>query len=112
MPRRPHGEIRRAGSKDRGAARVADSDHPGVLGGQQTYRTRDGDFLVRSVSGAAARKEYRCPGCRQQIAVGTPHVVAWPAEDLSWVASAVDARRHWHRGCWDRWSSRGGPLPG
>ncbi|SHF66427.1 hypothetical protein SAMN05443575_0580 [Jatrophihabitans endophyticus] len=52
-------------------------------------------YVVRSVSGQAAAKPYRCPGCDQVITVGTPHVVAWPHGDLD----AAD-RRHWHRGCW------------
>ncbi len=41
----------------------------------------DGDWVVRSVMGAAASglKTYRCPGCDQEISPGTPHVVAWPA---------------------------------
>ena len=36
--------------------------------------------MVRQIPGAAATKEYRCPGCDQEILPGTPHVVAWPAE--------------------------------
>ncbi len=34
---------------------------------------------VRRLSGASSSREYRCPGCHQGIAVGTAHVVAWPA---------------------------------
>jgi hypothetical protein len=79
------------------------------LGGRSTQHTRDGDYLVRSVPGAAARKTYRCPGCQQLIPIGTAHLVVWPAEDQSWLRSAVDSRRHWHTSCWHRYSTRGGP---
>ena len=35
--------------------------------------------MVRSLTGAATGKTYRCPGCDQEIRLGTPHVVTWPA---------------------------------
>jgi hypothetical protein len=54
-----------------------------------------GEWVVRPVAGANAAKEYRCPGCDHEIKPGTPHVVAWPAED-------ADERRHWHTPCWRR----------
>jgi hypothetical protein len=53
------------------------------------------DYLVRTVPGASAVKQYRCPGCDQLIRVGKPHLVAWPDE----VGDAGD-RRHWHTACW------------
>lgn len=53
----------------------------------------DGEFRVRRVTGAAATKAYRCPGCDQEIVPATPHVVAWPD-------GRVDDRRHWHTTCW------------
>jgi hypothetical protein len=53
----------------------------------------DGDFAVRRVSGSAAGKVYRCPGCDQEIRSATAHVVAWPEGRL-------DDRRHWHSACW------------
>lgn len=63
---------------------------------------RDGRWIVRSVSGAKAVKEYRCPGCDQPIRPATPHVVAWPA-DAGWQSdSGLEDRRHWHTGCWQR----------
>lgn len=69
--------------------------------------------MVRSISGAAATKTYRCPGCRQEIPPGTPHVVAWPAGDDTAAAGESGSesrsgsgeepqRRHWHTGCWRR----------
>ncbi|NUU21167.1 MAG: hypothetical protein HOV68_06575 [Streptomycetaceae bacterium] len=57
----------------------------------------DGDWVVRPVTGAAAAKVYRCPGCDHEIAVGVPHIVAWRADDVG----AVADRRHWHRACWN-----------
>lgn len=62
----------------------------------------DGQWVVRTVAGAAAVKPYRCPGCQQVIAVGTPHVVAWPAEAALLSDSGLDERRHWHTSCWQR----------
>ena len=67
---------------------------------------RDGDWVVRSLTGAASTKPYRCPGCDQEIRPATPHVVSWPAyprdSDLDrWdTESAADQRRHWHAVCW------------
>ncbi|GLZ48006.1 hypothetical protein Acsp06_41910 [Actinomycetospora sp. NBRC 106375] len=58
-------------------------------------REEDG-WMVRSISGTAATKTYRCPGCQQEIPPGTSHVVAWPADE---VQEDTD-RRHWHTGCW------------
>ena len=63
---------------------------------------RDGRWIVRTVSGATATKTYRCPGCNAEIAPGTPHVVAWPDTPGLLSASAVEERRHWHTGCWQR----------
>ena len=66
----------------------------------------DGDWVVRPLPGASTGKVYRCPGCDQEIRIGTPHVVTWPAyardSDLDpWdTDSAADRRRHWHTACW------------
>ena len=54
---------------------------------------------MRAVSGSAATKPYRCPGCQQLIPPVTPHVVAWPVSED---ADGGDERRHWHTGCWRR----------
>jgi hypothetical protein len=88
----------RAGSRspDREPARRA----------EQVEEAADGDWVVRALTGAAADKVYRCPGCDQEIRQGTPHVVSWPAyardSDLEpWdTESAADRRRHWHTACW------------
>jgi hypothetical protein len=63
---------------------------------------RDGRWIVRTVSGAAAAKAYRCPGCNVEIAPGTPHVVAWPDTPGLLSTRGVDERRHWHTSCWQR----------
>jgi hypothetical protein len=54
----------------------------------------DDEVEVRAIQPYQARKAYRCPGCDQQIAPGTGHVVVVPRE-------APDLRRHWHRACWE-----------
>jgi hypothetical protein len=59
----------------------------------------DGDWVVRTVSGEAATKTYRCPGCDHEVLPGTPHVVAWRDGDEG-------NRRHWHRPCWQARSRR------
>ncbi len=51
------------------------------------------EWHVRAVSGTAAVRGYRCPGCDQVVTPGVPHVVAWPVGGL-------DERRHWHTACW------------
>ena len=63
--------------------------------GERAERWHGRDYRVRAVSGARSAGQYRCPGCDQLLAAGTPHVVAWPADD----PDAAD-RRHWHDGCW------------
>lgn len=60
----------------------------------------DDEVDVRRVQPYEATKPYICPGCQQDIAAGTGHIVAVPR-------SAPDLRRHWHRGCWDRRHRRG-----
>ncbi|MHB1987131.1 MAG: hypothetical protein ACYCSF_03975 [Acidimicrobiales bacterium] len=42
-----------------------------------------------------ARKQYICPGCNQEIRVGTGHLVVVPLDQ-------PDLRRHWHTPCWQR----------
>ncbi|HBJ73923.1 MAG TPA: hypothetical protein DDY88_09590 [Actinobacteria bacterium] len=61
------------------------------------------DWIVQTITGAAATKPYRCPGCDHEIHPGTPHVVAFPADGLG----GVDARRHWHKTCWASRHTRG-----
>ena len=54
---------------------------------------------VRFIQPAQAQKVYLCPGCNRDIPPGTFHLVAVPKD-------APDLRRHWHRACWDRRSTR------
>lgn len=62
----------------------------------------DGRWMTQSMPSGSAVKSYRCPGCQQTIAAGTPHVVVWPYEP-GWLSErAVDERRHWHTSCWAR----------
>lgn len=49
-----------------------------------------------------AQKTYRCPGCNQQVEVGTRHTVVWAEDSLLGWDSGVESRRHWHRACWNR----------
>ena len=60
----------------------------------------DGEWVVRQVTGSAATKPYRCPGCNQLIPMATPHVVAWPADSGGALDAGLQDRRHWHSGCW------------
>jgi hypothetical protein len=86
MPRRHHRAPQPDPPDDDGAVR---------RGVQSVEVARDGDWLVRPVSGDAG-KAYRCPGCDQEIPPGVPHVVAWPADERG----DLSDRRHWHTGCW------------
>ena len=63
------------------------------------------EYLVRRLTGAAATKPYRCPGCDQEIRAGIPHLVVWPAHD-----AAADHRRHWHTPCWRARDRRGSTV--
>jgi len=87
-------------SKRRGR-RKATSDRPLSAGGHVEVETWDGtDWQVRRVSGSAATKPYRCPGCDHVIPMATPHVVVWPSEPSLFAGSGLEERRHWHSGCW------------
>lgn len=67
---------------------------------------RDGtESTVRRLRGST--KAYRCPGCDQLIAPGTPHVVAWANDHLMGSRAAMEERRHWHTSCWQARGTRG-----
>lgn len=104
VPRRPRraGRTPPAGGKGAGNG---DEDSPARLGPPRLELWPDGDWVVRQVPGSAAAKEYRCPGCDQEIRPGTAHVVVWPAE-----TPGLDERRHWHNACWRRRPRRPGPT--
>lgn len=73
-----------------------------LAGSTSTERYAGGLWTVRRVTGATATRAYLCPGCQQDVAVGVPHVVVWPADGVGGVAD----RRHWHAGCWQRRDAR------
>ncbi|WP_433328051.1 ATP/GTP-binding protein [Spirillospora sp. CA-294931] len=75
----------------------------GASWAQETEDGPDGEWIVRPVTGAAATKPYRCPGCDHEIPAGIAHVVAWPADERG----GADDRRHWHRPCWRARDRRG-----
>jgi hypothetical protein len=72
--------------------------------------TDEDDWVVRQVTGSAATRAYRCPGCDHEIRPATPHVVAWPAladgDGRDEDAGLAD-RRHWHTACWNARGRRG-----
>jgi hypothetical protein len=69
---------------------------------------RDTTWVVRPVSGPRAVKDYRCPGCDQEIRAGVPHVVVWPFDGPVGLGDGVTDRRHWHTPCWAARERRGG----
>ena len=77
MPRRSHNSLRRErdGGRRPSAARGGRDDVAVPLGGRETQRTAQGDYVVRMVPGESAGKPYRCPGCQQVIPAGTAHLV-------------------------------------
>jgi hypothetical protein len=84
-------------------------DVPATLGSGAGTRIeqRGGEqWYVRPVTGAAAARAYRCPGCQQTIAPAAPHLVVWPLVPSLLTATAggtgLDERRHWHQACWTR----------
>ncbi len=73
-------------------------------GAERREQYQGSGYAVRSISGQAAGKAYRCPGCDQEIRPGVAHLVCWPADDLG-----ADDRRHWHSACW---AARDRRVPG
>ncbi|WP_263731619.1 hypothetical protein [Cellulomonas sp. SG140] len=88
-------------SSRRSSRRPYGTAHPELdlmraTGGRTAESAPDGEWTVQSVAGSP--REYRCPGCDQVVAPGTPHVVAWRTDDL--LGDGVEGRRHWHTACW------------
>jgi hypothetical protein len=70
-----------------------------VLGYDRLETGPDGrEWAVRAVTGQAAVKVYRCPGCDHEIRSGQPHLVVWPKDEYG---QGVHDRRHWHTPCWN-----------
>ena len=79
----------------------ADLDLARAAGGMSRRESHpDGEWFVRRVTGVAASKAYRCPGCDQEISPGVGHVAVWREGEL-------DERRHWHTACWHARETRG-----
>ena len=71
------------------------------FGFQRAVSAPDGEWIVRSVTGTASTKSYRCPGCDHEVRPGIPHIVAWPAASEYGSGGGLDDRRHWHTPCWN-----------
>ncbi len=69
-------------------------DSARLFGLERVEEWSDGDWVIRRVTGSAATKPYRCPGCDQEIRPATPHTVAY-------VSGNLEDRRHWHTACWN-----------
>ncbi len=76
---------------------VSEEERDISLGGVEEHD--EGLYRVRRITGSSSSKPYRCPGCDQLIPTATPHVVAWPHDD-------IDSRRHWHTPCWNKRDKR------
>jgi hypothetical protein len=63
------------------------------------------NWIVKPIRGSSSTKNYRCPGCDQEIRPATPHLVIWPEEPI--VGTGLEARRHWHSTCWNARNRRG-----
>jgi hypothetical protein len=86
----------------------ADLDLARAAGGMSRRESHpDGEWFVRRVTGVAASKAYRCPGCDHEVLAGQPHVVAWPADGPRSDQAALGDRRHWHTPCWAARNRRG-----
>ena len=71
-----------------------------LIGWRRTEVRRGGTFNVQPISALQAAKEYRCPGCGNQIEPGVAHLVVWRADGVLGEANDLAARRHWHTHCW------------
>ncbi len=86
---------RRTRPKKRRGRATATSDDPEPLRAPDVVAAAPEGWHVQLVQPASAVKEYRCPGCNQEIRPGTKHLVAWRDDD-------AEGRRHWHLPCWQR----------
>ncbi len=86
---------RRTRPKKRRGRPAATGDGSEPLRAPDIVASAPDGWQVRLVQPGGATKEYRCPGCNQEIRPGTKHVVAWREDD-------PEGRRHWHLPCWQR----------
>lgn len=55
---------------------------------------------VQPITSVQATKEYRCPGCGNEIEPQVAHLVAWRADGVLGDQRDLAERRHWHTHCW------------
>lgn len=92
---------RRNRRKDDGAPDLRPASGLGV---RTIVDVKGEDWVVQRITGSASTKNYRCPGCNQEIRPATPHTVAWPYDDHTDHEARVSDRRHWHNPCWERFA--------
>lgn len=80
--------------------KVEEPELRGASSTQSFEEDENGLWIIRKLTGSAANKPYRCPGCDQVIPMATPHIVAWRDGD-------EEGRRHWHNSCWSKRNNRG-----
>ena len=95
-PRRNHPKKNKGGNSNRhpmGDDREISTSYSAIEEHQED------EYMVRKITGSTSTKPYRCPGCDQLIPTATPHIVAWPIDD-------IELRRHWHTACWNKRNAR------
>ncbi len=71
----------------------------GVLGARREIGPGGEEYLVAVPR--LSDKVYTCPACGRDIPGSQHHVVAWAADGIFGQEAASDARRHWHKNCWE-----------
>lgn len=95
---------RRQNSRGRGSKRDADwepLDLNRIQGGMRRSEVKRGrEYTVQPIRAERAVKVYICPGCSDEIPLGTAHVAVWQADSILGDNAALADRRHWHNHCW------------
>ncbi|GAA3845439.1 hypothetical protein KACC15558_29270 [Brevibacterium ammoniilyticum] len=73
-----------------------------VSGMRRSRDLPDGTWSIQHVAGNSSGKSYVCPGCGQQVAAATAHVVAWRQDAAHGIDIGLESRRHWHTRCFQR----------
>lgn len=73
-----------------------------VGGLRRSRNLPDGTWSVQNVAGNTQGKLYVCPGCGQNVASSTAHIVAWREAASDGIEVGVESRRHWHSRCFDK----------
>lgn len=84
-----------------GKAHIPLSENP-LRSMRRTVMVSGQEWIMQRLS--SSEKVYLCPWCNQQISIGSPQVVAWPAETIMGSEAGLAERRHWHAGCWEKFS--------